>query len=117
PRNGTQTLTLNQKFELPDFIPTVGAEHRTIKELKELIESKKLAGGQARQEETKFHERFAVPAACIVFAIASALISVRFSKVSAFQGLMLSMAMALAYYNVHMVCTTIVGPNGWIPPI
>lgn len=110
-------IVLNQKIEIQDMMPSVLPVHQPKEEVWARIVAGRAAGVNVRQLEVQFYERFAVPAACLVFALASAMISIRFSKASAFQGLMLSLTMALAYYNVHMVCTTIVGPNGWLPPM
>ncbi len=115
--HGSEEIVLNQKIIIQDLMPSALKEHEPKEEVWARIVSGRATGVNVRPMEVEFYSRFAVPSVCVVFAIASAMISIRFSKASAFQGLMLSLTMALAYYNVHMVCTTIVGPNGWLPPM
>lgn len=112
-----ESIALNQDFSIRDLFPSSSDDHKSVEELWAQVESLKAAGLNSNGAETKFYERFSIPAACLVFAIAASVISIRFSKASAFQGLMLSLVMALVYYNAHMIATTIVGPNGWLPPM
>lgn len=111
------SISLNQKIRIEDFVPGAELEDLNRKELWDSIVAAKKAGFPTNKPEVQFYERFAVPAACLVFALASAFLSIRYSKVSAFQGFLLSLVMALVYFNVQVVCSTVVGQNGWLPPM
>lgn len=110
-------VVINQRIDVQDMMPGALPEYKSMKELWDSVVAQRATKGEARRTEVQFYTRFAVPAACFVFAIGSTLLSLRFSKASAFQGLLMSLAMALGYYNLHMIATTIVGPNGWLPPM
>ena len=115
----SDSLTLNQANVLPQVTGSAGIENKTRKELWEQVKNAKVQGALqgARQAEVHFYVRYSVPASCLVFALASSYLAIRFSRASAFQGLMFSLIMALAYYNLHMICLTIIGPNGWMSPV
>ncbi len=112
-----EAIRLNQKIKIEDFVPGSDPRDETRIELWTRILRIRQAGGNAIKEEVMFYERFAIPTACLVFAIASSFLAIRFSKASAFQGLMLSLVMALGYFNIHVICTTIVAGQGWLSPM
>lgn len=112
-----ESIQLNQKIKIEDFVPGNDPRDETREELWARIKRIEEAGGRSVKEEVMFYERFAVPTACLVFALASSFLAIRFSKASAFQGLMLSLVMALAYFNIHVICTTIVAGQGWLEPM
>lgn len=111
------TIVINQRIELRDFLQGTQPENAPASELWERITAGRKAGANTRVLEVNFYERFALPAACIVFALSSALLSVKFPRGSAFQGLLLSFLTLWAFLNIHSVATTVLGQKGWLPPI
>lgn len=112
-----QQLTINQEIDLRALLNSQAPDSETLDELWERIENGRLAGSDTTSLEVTFYERFSIPASCIIFAWFSCLLALRFSKTSAFQGLLISMASVGLYFNVHIVSTLIIGKNGWLPPM
>jgi lipopolysaccharide export system permease protein len=91
-------------------------EEKTLAELKRNIENNRRSGLNTRNEEVQYHNRFAVPAACLVFAIVGPVFAVWFSRSGAFMGVFVSMILVLVYYNAWVISTEILGKNGWTAP-
>ena len=112
-----QEVELNQEIDIAGFFESQRPEHVTIGELKSRIVTGKKAGLNVNELEMQLQSRYALPISCVIFAMLSVVLAFRFSKASAFQGLMLSFSMALIYYNAHVVAITIFGPNRWVPAV
>lgn len=112
-----ETVVINQRIDLQDLMGMARPELETARGLWERIQAARIAGQSTREIETTFYERFSIAASCLVFAVVSAFLAVRFSRASAFQGLVISFITIMLYYNVHIVATTIIGRNGWLPPV
>jgi lipopolysaccharide export system permease protein len=80
------------------------------------ISAGKKIGRDMTREEIQLHERFSVPAACIVFAIIAPIFAIVFAKTGSFAGVMLSFIMVLLYYNAFVISTDIFGKNHWVSP-
>lgn len=111
-----ERLVINQRIVLQDFFQGAIVEQATAAELWQRVEEGRLAGRPTRALEVAFFERYAVPAACVVFAYMGAVFAVRFSRVSPFLGLFVSFVAIWLYFNVHIIATQVIGRNGWLPP-
>jgi lipopolysaccharide export LptBFGC system permease protein LptF len=89
---------------------------KTTGELLAAIKAGKRIGRDMTREEIQLHERFSVPAACIVFAIIAPIFAILFSKSGSFAGVMLSFILVLLYYNAFVISTDIFGGNHWVSP-
>ncbi|MGH3427688.1 MAG: LptF/LptG family permease, partial [Mycobacteriales bacterium] len=45
------------------------------------------------------------------------LFAILMARSGAFVGVLLSIVLVLVYYTAYVVCTSIVGRNGWLPPM
>jgi len=109
-------VIFKEPIEVDSLFGQALPEEKTLGELKAAIEANKRSGLDSRSEEVQYHSRFAVPAACLVFAIVGPVFAVWFSRSGAFVGVLLSMVLVLAYYNAWVISTEIFGKNGWTAP-
>jgi lipopolysaccharide export system permease protein len=91
-------------------------EERTVEDLNRSIELTKSHGGPVKWLEVKLHERFAVPAACIVFAIVGPIFAIIFARSGGFVGVLLSIVMVIIYYNAFVISTQILSKLSFVPP-
>jgi lipopolysaccharide export system permease protein len=89
---------------------------KTAGDLIAAIQAGKRIGRDMTREEIQLHERFSVPAACIVFAIIAPIFAIIFAKTGSFAGVMLSFILVLLYYNAFVISTDIFGKNHWLSP-
>jgi lipopolysaccharide export system permease protein len=74
------------------------------------------ASNLARSYAVQYHSRFALPLACLILAVLSAPISLRFSRGGTFVGILVSIIVGFLYWNI-MILTKILGENGVLPPV
>ncbi len=112
-------IVINQRIDIQEFMQGARPDDATADELWKRAEQARLAGDPngARANLVNFYERFALPAACIIFGVMSAILAIRFSKGSPFQGLLVSFVAIWLFFNVHIIATTIIGKYGWLPPM
>jgi lipopolysaccharide export system permease protein len=92
-------------------------EQQSISELAKAIEMSRKAKQDTTVMEVSYYVRFSVPAACIVFALTGPVFAVWLARSGPFIGVLLSIVMVLVYYNAFIICTEIVGRNGWLSPL
>jgi len=112
----TKPIMINEPIEIDALFGQNLPEEKTLAELRSSIQANKRAGLDSRSEEVQYHNRFAVPASCVVFAIIGPVFAVWFSRSGAFVGVLLSMVLVLLYYNAWVISTEILGKNGWTSP-
>jgi len=112
-----QEVVINEKLQIADlFVPADPAEE-TAELLRQRIKEAKAIGKVATIYEVAYYVKFTIPASCIVFALTSALMAIRLARSGAFVGVLVSLGLVIVYYNIHVICTEIVGRNGWLPPV
>jgi len=111
-----QDITINEPIEVDSLFGPPVTEEKTLTELAQTISRNRKAGLDTRVDEVQFHNRFAVPFSCLVFAIVGPVFAVWFSRSGAFVGVLLSMVLVLVYYNAWVISTEILGKNGWTAP-
>lgn len=110
-------LVITERIRIPDLYSAPVPEEETLKELRDAIERGKASGIDTTLLEVAYHVKFSLPTSCFVFAIAAAAIAVSLSRAGPFVGLIVSMALVMLFYNIHIVSTEIIGKNGWLPPV
>jgi len=110
-------MVIDQRIIIDDLMNPRTEETQTAAELLEAIRNGKKTGLDTRELEVAFHNRFSIPASCIVFAMVAPIFSILFARTGGFAGVLLSIFLVMIYYNVYVVCTDIVGRNGWLPPM
>ncbi|HVT12668.1 MAG TPA: LptF/LptG family permease [Fimbriimonadaceae bacterium] len=109
-------VTINQPLFINDLFDQQEPTDRTSAELAEAIRAGKRLGHDMTHEEILFHERFSVPAACIIFAMVAPIFALIFARTGSFVGVLLSFVLVLLYYNGFVISTEIVGRNHWLSP-
>ncbi len=112
-----QKFRIDDKIIIDDLFSPAEAEEQTADELRQAIADAKESGRQTVPLEIAFHTRFAVPAACIVFALIGPALAIGFARSGAFVGVLLSVVLVFAYYNLHVVCTQILGRMEAVNPL
>lgn len=110
-------IRIDDKIMIDDLFAPAIAEEQTADQLREAIRDAKEVGRDTTPLEIAYHIRYSVPAACLVFALVGSACAVGFSRSGAFVGVLISVIMLLAYYNVHVVSTQILGRNATVSPI
>ncbi len=121
---GTSSITV----DLSRYLEPLGAKPANIKdmnsrELDTLIyqyrqRSHMDAQGMTdlRKLQVLFHQKFALPFACIVFGLIAVPLGVQPPKSSRFRGFVLSLLVILGYFAI-MTVGEIVGKKGFLPPV
>lgn len=110
-------MTIDQKISLADMFVSPSSADKTVFELKETIAEGRRTGRDVTYLEVDYHSRFAVPTACLVFALAGPVFAVLFGRSGGFVGVLLSILLVMIYYNMFVVSTQIFGRNGWLSPM
>ncbi|MGV3615879.1 MAG: LptF/LptG family permease [Fimbriimonas sp.] len=100
-------------------------EEKTVVDLQHNIALGKQHKQPTKGLEVDLHERFAVPAACIVFALVGPVFAIIFARSGGFVGVLLSIVMVLLYYNAFVISTQILSKldpmpawlAAWLPNI
>lgn len=110
-------MTIDETQSLNDLFVMEQPSGQSLSELKGLIVSKRNLGQDVSAIQMEYYSRFAIPASCIVFAIAGPVFAVRVGRHGGFVGVFLSCVMVMIYYNMYVVSTLILGRNGWVSPM
>ncbi len=109
-------IFINEPIDVDSVFGNPVSEEKSLAELQQSISRNRKSGMNTRNEETQYHNRFAVPFACLVFAIIGPVFAVWFARSGAFVGVLLSMVLVLVYYNAWVISTEILGKNGLTSP-
>ena len=93
------------------------ADEKSLVALRKVIREKKQSGLDSRADEQAYYTRYSLPVACLIFAFVAPLLSIRFAKLGAFIGVILSLFLIGLYYNAFVISDQIVGPNKWANPM
>jgi lipopolysaccharide export system permease protein len=109
-------MVLNERI-LTDalFAQAPVTEEKTVEDLKRSIALAKKSGQRLKGLEVDLHERYAVPAACIVFALVGPVFAIIFARSGGFVGVFLSIIMVLLYYNAFVISTEILSKYEFVP--
>ena len=114
--SGFQTLRLalsvtDPRSEVTERRP----EEMTISDLLATVQERAATGGKTADLLVSFHQRFAAPAACLVFILLGTPLAIRIRRSGRGVSLGLTFGLALVYY-ILMVFGQGMGKNGIIPP-
>jgi lipopolysaccharide export system permease protein len=116
-RPRTKDMVIDQRIIVDDLYLPRSKETQTASELREAIQNGQKTGLDTRELEVEYFNRFSVPASCIIFAMVAPIFAILFARTGGFAGVLLSIFLVMIYYNVYVVCTDIIGRNGWLPPM
>lgn len=110
-------LVIDETVSLVDMFTTEVPADKTFDELRHVITESQKLGRDTTSLEIDYHSRFAVPASCLVFAIAGPVFAVMLGRSGGFIGVFLSVILVMLYYNMYVVSTQILGRNEWVNPV
>jgi lipopolysaccharide export system permease protein len=90
-------------------------EEKTMADLQRSIALGREHNTPVKQIEVDLHERLAVPAACVVFALVGPVFAIVFARSGGFVGVLLSIVMVLLYYNAFVISTQILSKYDSVP--
>ncbi len=109
--------TINLRLSREDFFGNPLPEEQTLTELRQNIERLRRIGAPTHELEVDYHSRYAVPAACFVFAIFSPVFALWFARGGAFIGVLFSIITVFLYYNIWVISAQILARKGLLPPL
>lgn len=112
-----EDLVINEPVSIEQMFSPPEPDELSIEELSKAIREQRKQGYDTRPQEILLHTRFSVPAACLIFALVAPVFAVYFARTGAFFGVLLSFIVVILYYNFFIICTQILGPNGFAPPV
>jgi lipopolysaccharide export system permease protein len=118
-------MTINQRILAESMFSPIMPEEQTAKELLDQIEVGRKNHMDTKPLEVKYHSRFSVPTACVVFAIVGPVFAIVFARSGGFVGVLLSIVLVLLYYNAFVISTEIISKipavpawlGAWLPNI
>jgi lipopolysaccharide export system permease protein len=121
---GEQLLQLSSKDKMeiiePITIESLFApsepDEQTSAELHQGLLDARKQGADTRRLEVAIAKRLAIPASCVVLALVSPIFAILFSRSGAFIGVLFGVLVSMAYYNVFIISTDVLGPNGFLSP-
>lgn len=87
-----------------------------MSELKHQIDTFGKMGIPVRSMEVDFYFKLAIPLSCLVFALCSAPLGLKFSRSGSFMGILLSIVIGFLYINT-MFLSKALGSKGYLPPV
>ncbi len=116
----SKEFIINQKISIRELMGgSVNKDNSelTIPELIEQIKLTRQMGGSSVRQEISLHKKFSIPAMCVIFALVTPFFSIKMAKFGGFAGVMISMVISMAYYNVLIICTEIADKADKVNPI
>lgn len=110
-------MTINEPIRVADLFLAPVPEETSAEDLAQAIKQAKEHKLPTNDLEVKYHQKFSVPAACLIFAFTGAVFATRFSKSGPFIGVMVSFGIVWIYFNIYIITGDIFGKHAWIPPI
>ena len=110
-------LNLKEPISVQDLFTPPEPDKLSIADLSKRIKEQKRLGQDVRQLEIEYQVKFSVPAMCWIFALVSPVFSILFARQGGFVGVLISLVVVLAYYNVWVVSTQILTKATSITPV
>lgn len=109
--------TMNLKRAVQDlWMERQESQEMTLRELKRQIDQFSSGGLPTSGMQVDYHLRLSIPLSCLIFALVSAPLSLRFARAGGFAGLLLSVVLGFLYYNTIFL-GKILGMNEVLPPV
>jgi lipopolysaccharide export system permease protein len=114
----SREFVINGKISLREMMGMQDeAKDLTISELQEQIKLKRQMGASTANDEKTLHKMFSIPMMCVIFSIITPFFSIKLAKFGGFAGVMISMVIVMAYYNVLVFCTDIAAKSPSADPV
>ena len=108
---------VNLRISLDDFFGVKAPESMSITELRKSMSEWAAEGQDLRAVEVVYHNKMAVPAACVVFSLFAPVIALYFARGGAFMGVLVAIIVVFLYYNIWILTSQVLS-KGWIlPPV
>lgn len=111
-----EPFNVSSIFESTTYGPK-NAQQVTAKALSEAIQEGKKRKLNTLNLEVAYYNKYSIPTACVIFALTGPALASGLAKSGPFAGVLLSIILVMAYYNVFVVFTEVVAYNGWFPSI
>jgi lipopolysaccharide export LptBFGC system permease protein LptF len=112
----SKEFLINYRVVLQDLLMAPGAAEMGVRELDLKIKEFKRLGQDTRIMEIEFHSKLSAALMCLIFSIVSPIFSIRLAKQGGFIGILISVGIVLAYLNLWVVFTQIIGKNPSVNP-
>lgn len=112
-----ETITIDEEISLEAFFGSISPDQESVADLRRKIEERRRLNQDTKELEIRYHVKYSVPASCLLFAFAGALLAIRTARMGPFIGVLITLGLVLVYYNVYVVSTEIIGRNAWLDPI
>ena len=106
-RFATQTIALDPGDVFPPTEVVHGAPEMTIAELRTEIQKKERQGQSPHNEIMYMHQKFAFPAACLVFGLLALSLGISNSKDSKHASFVVGLAVVFVFYTLMMIGTSL----------
>lgn len=110
---------ISQRVGMDEFFGDPLPEEQTLSQLRSTATTLRARGvlDEARNYEVEYQNRFAIPFSCLVFALVAPVFALRFARGGAFVGVMLSIILVFAYYNLWIITAQVLAKKGILPPV
>jgi lipopolysaccharide export system permease protein len=108
-------VIIHEKIVTSDLFNPPSAEELTLAQLEQSIEAAKKVGASTKRLEVQWHEKFAIPVACMIFALVAPVFAILFARTGGFMGVLLSIVMVMLYYNAFVISTQILSKIDPVP--
>lgn len=112
----SKEFLINYKVAVQDLLMAPGAAEMGVRELSTKIKELKKIGQNTRTMEIEFHSKLSAALMCLIFSIVSPIFSIKLAKQGGFIGILISVGIVLAYLNLWVVFTQIIGKNPSVDP-
>lgn len=111
-----EEMIINQEIRISDLFSTPSPEEESAESLWIAISQARSMGVVPTSLLVSFYTKFSVPASCVIFALTGAVFAAGLSRLGPFTGLLVSLALVMLYYNIHVISTQILGKNEIVSP-
>lgn len=91
-------------------------EEMTARELREQIRLFRASGAPVASLETHYQTKFAIPSACLVLALISFPLALKYARGGTMVGALVSIILFFFYYNTFLLAR-VMGSSGVVPPV
>jgi len=111
---------INEKIIVPDLFTVPKPDTLTIGELRKSISQLERTDATASElldRKVNLYERYAIPLACLAFALTGSVLAIRFSRQGPMAGVIWSLLLVMLHFNAMVVCQKIIAPTGIVSPL
>lgn len=109
-------VQINLRAAIEDIFSSYRPEEMTRQQLLEKIKNDRQMGASALSDEVLYHMKLSIPAACLILALCSPVLSMRFARAGTFMGVLLSIILTFICWNT-LLLFQILGNQGILPPL